>query len=144
VHGKLMPMEELKPCDACDELHGVSRLLCINCRDDRPRARPNFGQCVTGYCPATEVNSHGEGWGQGWRNTAAWAAHEEYDPARYSVPQRIGEFLDWHPDPQETMDVYARACQDARIGRDLTGEEPALVYGAGRGARGQLANLDAF
>jgi hypothetical protein len=141
VHGKMLRLEELKPCEACHDLHNVWRFLCVNCRGDRPRAHGDFRQCITGYCPATEVVAHGEDWGTGWLHTPSWAAHSGYDPTRYSHQDRVVEFLRYHPDPKGSMAALRRATRAARVARDLTGEEPALAYGAGQGGRGQLANL---
>ena len=138
VHGKMCQVDELKACQTCLEKHGVRRLLCVNCRDDRDRAQGELRHCLTGYCPAFEMATHAD-WGMGWSNPPSWVAHSGYDPNVISLQRRIEQFRRYHPDPRGTMEALRQATQTANVGRDLTGVGQPRAYGAGQGARTQLA-----
>ena len=41
-----------------------SRLLCVNCRDDRLRSNPKMKKCLSGHCPGAETQKS-QKWGTG-------------------------------------------------------------------------------
>ena len=41
-----------------------SRLVCVNCRDDRFRSNPKMKKCLSWYCPGAETQKS-EKWGTG-------------------------------------------------------------------------------
>jgi hypothetical protein len=66
----------------------------------------------------------------------------QYDPSCISRQARIEHFLRYHP----AWSVVAQAPKGgqpraAPVGRDQAGEDPARMYGAGRGGRSQFANV---
>ncbi len=141
LHGHTAAAEDLRVCFKREELEGVQRLLCVQCRDDRKRClHPGKVRCLSGFCPAKERADHGNDWGLGFARRRHWMIGW-----RYAVPnterQRILDFTSpeygW-PDPASTLRELREATEQAGVGRDMQALIPPLTYGKGSSGRQQL------
>ena len=85
-HGAVLPLTELAACFKCRDLERTERLLCAQCRNDRPLApHPGERRCLSGSCPAHERSVNGASWNTGCQNLQTWSEAAQSNRTRALV-----------------------------------------------------------
>ena len=126
-HGKLLPVDELFECVDCKRFHKRSRLLCVNCRQDRTRSDPTVKKCLTEYCPGNGTQKCVV-WGAAWQSELPWMSCWNYKVCDTSFKKRKADFLRKHPNPKAIMLRLRNAMGPAGVGRDMQAKMPAIAY----------------
>ena len=131
-HGKILPRGELFECVDCKRVHKRSRLLCVNCRQDRTRSDPTVTKCFTGYCRVYGPQKCMV-WGAAWQSELPWMSCWNYKVCDTPFEKRKADFLrNLHNTPHGIMLRFWNAMEPAGVGRDMQAETPAIAYGQGR------------